>query len=107
MEAIRKMGPLQKIWSMVPGGYNMPDNMFDIAENKLDSWRFIIQSMCKNEIETPKIMDSSRIRRIARGSGRSEKDVKELFSQYGSMRKMMKSMKRQKSKFMRRLPVQS
>jgi signal recognition particle subunit SRP54 len=92
---------------MVPGGYNMPDNMFDIAENKLDSWRFIIQSMCKNEIENPKIMDSSRIRRIARGSGRSEKDVKELFSQYGSMRKMMKSMKRQKSKFMRRLPVQS
>ena len=84
----------------------MPDNMFDIAENKLDSWRFIIQSMCKNEIENPKIMDSSRIRRIARGSGRSEKDVKELFSQYGSMRKMMKSMKRQKSKFMRRLPVQ-
>jgi signal recognition particle subunit SRP54 len=92
---------------MVPGGYDMPDNMFDIAENKLDSWRFIIQSMCKNEIENPKIMDSSRIRRIARGSGRSEKDVKELFSQYGSMRKMMKSMKRQKSKFMRRLPVQS
>ena len=85
----------------------MPDNMFDIAENKMDSWRFIIQSMCKNEIENPKIMDSSRIRRIARGSGRSEKDVKELFSQYGSMRKMMKSMKRQKSKFMRRLPVQS
>lgn len=107
METIRKMGPLQKIWSMVPGGYNMPDNMFDIAENKMDSWRFIIQSMCKNEIENPKIMDSSRIRRIARGSGRSEKDVKELFSQYGSMRKMMKSMKRQKSKFMRRLPVQS
>jgi signal recognition particle subunit SRP54 len=107
MEAIRKMGPLQKIWSMVPGGYNMSDNMFDIAENKLDSWRFIIQSMCKNEIENPKIMDSSRIRRIARGSGRSEKDVKELFSQYGSMRKMMKSMKRQKTKFMRRLPVQS
>ena len=49
---------------------------------------------------------SSRIRRIARGSGRSEKDVKELFSQYASMKKMMKSMKRQKSKFMRRLPVQ-
>ncbi len=107
MEAIRKMGPLQKIWSMVPGGYNMSDDMFDIAENKLDSWRYIIQSMCKNEIENPKIIDSSRIRRIARGSGRSEKDVKELFSQYAQMRKMMKSMKRQKSKFMRRLPIQS
>jgi signal recognition particle subunit SRP54 len=107
MEAIRKMGPLQKIWSMMPGGYNMPEDMLDIAENKLDSWRFIIQSMCKNEIENLKIIDSSRIRRIARGSGRSEKDVKELFSQYGSMKKMMKSMKRQKSKFMRRLPIQS
>jgi signal recognition particle subunit SRP54 len=104
MVAIRKMGPLKKIWSMVPGGYNLPEDMADVAEKRLDSWRFIIQSMCKQEIENPKIIDSSRTRRIARGSGRSEKEVKELLSQYATMKRMLKSMKRQQSKLMRRLP---
>jgi signal recognition particle subunit SRP54 len=104
MEAIRKMGPLKKIWSMIPGGYNLPEDMADVAEKRLDSWRFIIQSMCKQEIENPKIIDSSRTRRIARGSGRSEKEVKELLSQYATMKRMLKSMKRQHSKLMRRLP---
>lgn len=104
MVAIRKMGPLKKIWSMVPGGYNLPEDMADVAEKRLDSWRFIIQSMCKQEIENPKIIDSSRTRRIARGSGRSEKEVKELLSQYATMKRMLKSMKRQQSRLMRRLP---
>jgi len=104
MIAIRKMGPLKKIWSMVPGGYNLPEDMADVAEKRLDSWRFIIQSMCKQEIENPKIIDSSRTRRIARGSGRSEKEVKELLSQYATMKRMLKSMKRQQSRLMRRLP---
>jgi len=104
MEAIRKMGPLKKIWSMVPGGYNLPEEMADVAEKKLDSWRVIIQSMCKEEIDNPKIIDSSRTRRIAKGSGRSEKDVRELLTQYGAMRRMFKSMRRQKSTLMRRLP---
>jgi len=104
MEAVRKMGPLKKIWSMIPGGYNLPEEMADVAEQKLDSWRVIIQSMCKDEIENPKTIDPSRARRIAKGSGRSEKDVKELLNQYGAMRKMMKSMRRQKSTLMRKLP---
>jgi signal recognition particle subunit SRP54 len=89
---------------MVPGGYNLPEDMADVAEKRLDSWRFIIQSMCKQEIENPKIIDSSRTKRIARGSGRSEKEVKELLSQYATMKRMLKSMKRQHSKLMRRLP---
>lgn len=104
MEAIRKMGPLKKIWSMVPGGYSLPGEMADVAEKKLDSWRVVIQSMCKEEIDNPKIIDSSRTRRIAKGSGRSEKDVRELLTQYGAMRRMFKSMRRQKSTLMRRLP---
>lgn len=104
MEAVRKMGPLKKIWSMIPGGYSLPEDMADVAEKKLDSWRVIIQSMCKEEIETPKIIDSSRTRRIAKGSGRSEKDVKEMLNQYGAMRKMMKSMRRQQSTLLRKLP---
>jgi len=94
MLAVRKMGPLKKLMDMIPGGMNLPDDAMETAEKKLDSWRVIIQSMTKQEIEDPKLIDSSRARRIARGSGASEKQVKELVNQYFMMKKMMKSMKR-------------
>ena len=94
MVAVRKMGPLKKLMGMVPGGMNVPDDAMETAERKLDSWRVIIQSMTKEEVEDPKLVDSSRARRIARGSGTSDKQVKELINQYFMMKKMMKSMKR-------------
>ena len=94
MVAVRKMGPLKKLIGMVPGGINVSDDQMEIAEKKLDSWRVIIQSMTKQEIEEPKLIDSSRARRIARGSGTSDKEVKEMINQYFMMKKMMKSMKR-------------
>jgi signal recognition particle subunit SRP54 len=94
MVAVRKMGPLKKLMGMVPGGMNVPDDAMETAERKLDSWKVIIQSMNKTEIEDPKLVDSSRARRIARGSGTSDKDVKEMINQYFMMKKMMKSMKR-------------
>ncbi len=94
MVAVRKMGPLKKLMGMVPGGMNLPDDAMEVAEKRLDSWRVIIQSMTRNEIEDPKLVDSSRARRIARGSGTSDKEVKEMINQYFMMKKMMKSMKR-------------
>jgi len=87
---------------MVPGGMNVPDDAMETAERKLDSWRVIIQSMTKEEVEDPKLVDSSRARRIARGSGTSDKQVKELINQYFMMKKMMKSMKRRGSTLGRR-----
>jgi signal recognition particle subunit SRP54 len=94
MESMRRLGPLRKVWSMIPGGHSISDELVDIAEQKLDSWKVILQSMRKDELEEPKILNSSRIRRIARGSGKSEKDVKELVNQYNAVKKMMKSFKR-------------
>ena len=94
MVAVRKMGPLKKLIGMVPGGINVPDDAMETAEHKLDSWRVIIQSMTKKEIEEPKLVDSSRARRIARGSGTSDKEVKEMINQYFMVKKMMKTMKR-------------
>jgi signal recognition particle subunit SRP54 len=99
MVAVRKMGPLKKLVGMVPGGMNIPDDAMESAEKRLDAWRVIIQSMTKHEIEDPKLVDSSRARRIARGSGTSEKEVKEMVNQYFMMKKMMKSMKRRGSAF--------
>ena len=104
MIAVRKMGPLKKLMGMVPGGMNIPDDAMDTAEKRLDSWRVIIQSMTKEEVEDPKLVDSSRARRIARGSGRTEKEVKELINQYFMMKKMMKSMKRRGGALGRKLP---
>ncbi|HUK29228.1 MAG TPA: signal recognition particle protein Srp54 [Candidatus Acidoferrales bacterium] len=107
MVAVRKMGPLKKLVGMVPGGMNVPDDAMETAEKKLDAWRVIIQSMTHDEVEDPKLVDSSRARRIARGSGRSEKDVKEMINQYFMMRKMMKSMKRRGAAFGRgKMPFQ-
>ncbi|MEM2225895.1 MAG: signal recognition particle protein Srp54 [Candidatus Bathyarchaeia archaeon] len=96
MESLRKMGPLRGIWKMLPGGYELPEEGLEAAERKLSVWKAIIQSMTKEEVEDPKIINSSRIRRIARGSGTSEKDVKELLSQYFAMRKMMKSLRKRR-----------
>jgi signal recognition particle subunit SRP54 len=82
---------------MLPGmSYNIPEDMLDMAEDKLEKWRVIIQSMTPEEREDPKIFNASRIRRVARGSGTSEKDVKELLKQYFIMRKMLKTIRRKK-----------
>lgn len=99
MVAVRKMGPLKKLVGMMPGGMNIPDDAMETAEKKLDAWRVIIQSMTKEEIEDPKLIDSSRARRIAHGSGTSDKEVKEMVNQYFMMKKMMKSMKRRGAAF--------
>jgi signal recognition particle subunit SRP54 len=89
---------------MIPGGMNLPDDAMETAERKLDSWRVIIQSMTRNEIEDPKLIDSSRAKRIARGSGTSDKEVKEMINQYFMMKKMMKSMKRRGAALGKGLP---
>jgi signal recognition particle subunit SRP54 len=102
METLRKMGPLKKVFRMLPGSFNIPDDALDTAEQKLDAWRVIIQSMTQEEVQEPRVIDSSRAKRIARGSGRSEREVKELVSQYSNMKKMMKMMGRRQHMMLRK-----
>jgi signal recognition particle subunit SRP54 len=100
LEAMQKVGPFKQILKMVPGlGYKVPDEAVDVAEERLKKWRFIIQSMTREEREEPKILNSPRVRRVSRGSGTSEKDVKDMIQQYFAMKKMMKSLKRRKMPF--------
>lgn len=95
LEALRSMGPFSRILKMLPGlGYEIPEDLMNVAEEKLKKWRAIIQSMTPEEREKPQIINASRIRRIARGSGTSEKDVKDLLNQYMLMRRMMKTLRR-------------
>jgi signal recognition particle subunit SRP54 len=98
-EAVKKMGPFKKVMQMLPGMSNkVSDDMLNVAEDRLDKWRVIIQSMTPEEKENPKLINFSRARRVARGSGTTEKDVKELLKQYVMMRRMLKMMKRKKGK---------
>ncbi len=92
MEAMKSMGPLRHILKMIPGmGYKLPEDTLEDAEYKLKKWRYIIQSMTKEEKLDPKIIKSSRVKRISKGSGTTERDVKDLIKQYNAMKKLMKS----------------
>jgi signal recognition particle subunit SRP54 len=97
-QAVKKMGPFGKVMKMIPGlsQANVPDEMLNTAEGRLEKWGVIIQSMTPSEKENPKLLNSSRARRIAHGSGTTEKEVKELLKQYIMMRKMLKMFKRKK-----------
>ena len=76
-EAVKNMGPFKKVMQMLPGMSNkVSDDMLNVAEDRLDKWRVIIQSMTPEEKENPKLINFSRARRVARGSGTTEKDVK-------------------------------
>ncbi|RJS90982.1 signal recognition particle protein [Candidatus Bathyarchaeota archaeon] len=99
-EAMRSMGPLSRILKMFPGfGYEIPEEMMELAEEQMKKWKAIIQSMTPEERQNPRIIKSSRVRRIARGSGTSEKDVKTLLQQYDRMRKLIRSFRRKRLPF--------
>jgi signal recognition particle subunit SRP54 len=96
-EAMKGMGPFKKLLKMLPGmSYDIPEDMLNMAEGRLEKWRVVIQSMAPQEKNDPKIFNSSRIKRVARGSGASEKEVKELLKQYSMMRRMLKTLRRKK-----------
>ncbi|MBI2579099.1 MAG: signal recognition particle protein [Candidatus Aenigmarchaeota archaeon] len=100
IESVQKMGPLSQIMDMmglgkmsgkVPGGV-------DVHEAKMKKWGHIIKSMTREEKSSPDIINPSRVSRIARGSGTSESEVRELLSNYGKIKKMMKKMSPSKLK---------
>jgi signal recognition particle subunit SRP54 len=95
MEMLSGMGPLSKIIQMIPGmGFQLPDEALKVGEDKLKRFKIIMNSMNKTELRTPKKINSSRIKRIARGSGSQEQDVRELLKQHEMMKKMMKGLGR-------------
>ncbi len=94
-EQMAKPGLLQKILYSLPF-FKMGDidkSMVEESEEKLRRYRIIMDSMTYEELENPEIIKASRIRRIARGSGRSEKEVRALLKEYNRMKKAMKQMR--------------
>lgn len=93
MGQVKKMGPLEDLMSMIPGAGKMKGlKNAQIDEKQLTHIEAIIQSMTKKERVDPSIINASRRKRIAAGSGTSVSQVNRLIKQFGDMKKMMKQM---------------
>lgn len=91
LESIRKMGPIKQIMKMIPGVSQMLGNV-DMPEEDLSRIRGIIHAMTPKERRSPDLIEASRRRRIARGSGVDQTEVSALVKQFSMMRGMMKQM---------------
>ncbi|MCL5680192.1 MAG: signal recognition particle receptor subunit alpha [Candidatus Marsarchaeota archaeon] len=105
LKALNRMGPLKNVFGML-GASDMPKDVVEKGEEKLSKYKVIISSMTKAERHDEKLLhQDGRIRRIALGSGTSEKEVRELLADFAKMKKsfnMLKNdrnMKRFMSKF--------
>jgi len=92
MQMVRKMGPLSKIFGMLPGMGEMKDQISNIDEKEVDRIEAIIHSMTPAERDNPKIIDGSRRARIARGSGTQVSEVNNLVDKFFEARKVMSAM---------------
>jgi len=100
LRAIKRMGPLARLLELIPGfGLTITKDMADVASEKLDRWLIIMQSMTQEELERPRIINRSRMERIARGSGTTVKDVKELLNYYNMMNKAFRRLIRRGRRF--------
>ena len=93
LQAVRRMGPLDQLLGMIPGAGKALQGQ-QIDEGALGQVEAIISSMTRAERTRPQILNGSRRRRIARGSGTSVQEVNRLVKQFNAMQKMMKQMSR-------------
>jgi signal recognition particle subunit SRP54 len=91
LEQIRKMGPLEDLLKMIPGVGNKLKGL-KLDDRAFDRIQAIIQSMTRQERQTPGLINGSRRKRIARGSGTSVQEVNQLLRQFKDAQKMMKLM---------------
>jgi signal recognition particle subunit SRP54 len=93
IKSMQKLGPLKSVMEMIPGfGMMKLPKGIDLSkqEEKMKKWKYIIESMTKEERENPEIIDSSRVKRISKGSGTTETEVRELLRYYNQMKKVLK-----------------
>lgn len=93
MEQVKQMGPLDELLNMLPGAGKMKGlKNAQIDERQLSHVEAIVKSMTKKERQNPDIINASRKKRIARGSGTTVSQVNRLLKQFNEMKKMMKQM---------------
>lgn len=94
LNQLRSMGSMEEILNMLPGGGNIPKEIrqMSVNENSFNKVEAIINSMTIKERQEPVIINSSRRRRVAAGSGTTVQDVNRLLNQFSQMQKMIKQM---------------
>jgi len=93
ISGMEKMGPLDQVLDMIPGMKHLvPENLIEVQKGKMVKYKCIIDSMTKKERGGDEEIHSSRIKRIAKGSGTNESDVRELLKQYKQSKKMIKKL---------------
>ncbi len=94
LAAARQMGPLDKVMDMMGMKQQIPKEALEIGEEKLEGFKVIMDSMTKQEKLDPEILNKGRIARVAKGSGKSQEDVRELIKHYKNMAKVFKKFKK-------------
>ena len=96
LRQVRNMGPIGQLMDMLPGGMGQMAKAVDPqeAENQLKKTEAIINSMTRGERRNPKVLNASRRRRIARGSGSNVQDVNRLIKQYQQAKRMFKTLRK-------------
>jgi signal recognition particle subunit SRP54 len=89
IQLVRKMGPLGELMEKFPLFGQLPEG-FQFDDGALTRIVAMVQSMTRAERQRPDVIDDKRVKRIARGSGRSDREVKDLLKQYNAMRGVMK-----------------
>ena len=96
-EMMNKMGPMQQVMNMLPGmGSKLPKNASQVTEEKLAKYKIIMDSMTDYELTHPEVLKQSRVKRISRGSGVRNEDVKELMKYYNMTKKAIKGFGKRK-----------
>lgn len=96
LEAVNKLGPLKQVMSMIPTsglGLEISDETYQVTGDKLNTYKVVMDSMTEEEMIEPRIIGSSRVKRISRGSGTTPEDVRELLKYHKMMQKAMKAMR--------------
>jgi signal recognition particle subunit SRP54 len=93
LQQVKKMGPLSEILEMLPGMSSLVKEIpQEVTDKQLKRIEAIINSMTLEERRHPEIMNASRKRRVARGSGTSVQEINQLLSQFRQVQRMMKQL---------------
>ncbi|MCD6101109.1 MAG: signal recognition particle protein [Candidatus Marinimicrobia bacterium] len=96
LERLKKMGPIESIFEMIPGFSKFKMRNVSVDERELVKAKAIIQSMTKEERANPSVINGSRRKRIAKGSGTTPADVNRVLNRYWQLVKLTKSLKKLK-----------
>ncbi len=98
IQSVKKMGSLSQIMEMIPGMGQMSKKMpTDFDDNQVRKVEAIIRSMTPQERQHPEVLNGSRRRRIARGSGTSAQDINQLMNQFRQTQKLMRQLSRSRN----------